>query len=65
MSNEPPNILDQHWLPHLDPDGSVVLVGQDGTEIVRLMRPDRGSNLFVAGYIVALQAAHLETKGKR
>lgn len=64
LNEEPKNILVQHWQPVFDETG-VRLVGEDGTEILRLLRPDRGSDVFVAGYICALQAMHINKRGRR
>jgi hypothetical protein len=50
------HITDQLWRPLLRHDG-LYLVGQDdGSMILKLCRPDDGSDTLLAGYICALQA---------
>lgn len=59
------HITEQQWILELTNDGSgrVFLVGaEDKTIVALLQRPDRDSSLFMAGYIAALQAAHLREK---
>lgn len=61
--SEPKPITAQHWLPVQDKDG-VSLIGQDGSTILRMARPDTGSDLFLAGYIVGLHAAAMKERSK-
>lgn len=58
---EPKHITEQLWMPEQREDG-VYLVGEDGSAIVKLCRPDHGSDLFIAGYVVALQGKQLSGK---
>lgn len=55
----PKHITEQQWLPELREDG-VYLVGvEDRTVVLKLCRPDRSSDLIIAGYITGLQAHQL------
>lgn len=49
------HITEQLWRPELREDG-VYLIGMDGTVILKMCRPDRGSDLLMASYIAGLQA---------
>lgn len=51
----PKHIIEQLWLPEQREDG-VYLVGEDGTVVLKLCRPDRSSDLMIAGYIMGLQS---------
>ena len=55
---EPKHITDQRWIPEPREDG-VYLIDEDGSAIVKLCRPDRDSDLMIAGYIAGLQAHQL------
>ena len=57
---EPKHITEQQWVPELRDDG-VYLVGADDRSVVlKLGRPDRDSDLIIAGYIAGLQAHQLK-----
>ena len=56
---DPKHITEQQWLPELRDDG-VYLVGADDRSVVlKLGRPDRDSDLMIAGYISGLQSHQL------
>ena len=58
-----PHITEQVWLPELREDGSVYLIGADDqTVILKLCRPDRSSDLLIAGYISGLQGMKVPRK---
>lgn len=58
MSNEPPAkpITEQQWIPDVREDGVYLVGADDRSVVVKLGRPDRGSDLLIAGYIAGLQA---------
>ena len=62
VADEPRHITAQLWSPEQREDG-VYLVGEDGSAVLKLCRPDRGSDLILAGYVVALQAHKLPREG--
>lgn len=47
-------LLDQRWSVRFT-DTEVLIVGEDETTVARLLRPDHGSDLLVAGYIIGMQ----------
>lgn len=46
------------WWPEIRDDG-VYLVTANKDVVLKLCRPDRGSDVLIAGYIAGLQAAHV------
>ena len=60
---EPKHITDQQWLPELRDDGVYLVGADDRTVVVKLSRPDRDSDLIIAGYITGLQAHQLKRFG--
>jgi hypothetical protein len=62
-SNEAPkdplHITEQQWLPELREDGVYLVGANDRTVVLKLCRPDRDSDLIIAGYITGLQAHQL------
>ena len=58
IGEDPTHITEQLWVSEERDDG-VYLIGADGATILKLCRPDRGSDLLIAGYIMGLQAKKL------
>lgn len=58
---DPKHITEQLWMPEQREDG-VYLIGEDGSVVLKLCRPDRGSDLVIAGYIMGLQGKQLPRK---
>lgn len=54
------HITEQQWIPEQREDGVYLVGAEDRSVVLKLCRPDRGSDLFMAGYITALQARHRE-----
>ncbi len=54
-SVEPPHITEQQWVPDVREDGVYLIGADDGSAVLKLCRPDRGSDLMMAGYIAGLQ----------
>lgn len=52
------HVTEQVWGPEIREDG-VYIVAYDGTVVLKLCRPDRGSDLLMAGYIAGLQVQQL------
>lgn len=52
------HITEQMWTPEQREDG-VYLVGEDGSVVLKLCRPDHGSDLVIAGYVMGLQGRKL------
>jgi hypothetical protein len=57
------HITDQLWLPELRDDGVYLVGANDRTVVLKLGRPDRDSDLLIAGYICGLQAHQLKRFG--
>ena len=57
-SEDPKHITEQLWTPERREDG-VYLIGEDGSVILKLCRPDHGSDLVIAGYVMGLQGRKL------
>lgn len=55
----PKHITEQQWLPELRDDGVYLVGAEDRTVVLKLGRPDRDSDLLIAGYITGLQAHQL------
>lgn len=51
-----PHITEQLWIPEPREDGVYLIGSEDRSVVLKLCRPDRGSDLFMTGYIVGLQA---------
>jgi hypothetical protein len=58
------HITDQTWWPDQRADG-VYLIGEDGSAILKLCRPDRGSDLLLAGYLAGLQGKQLSGRKRQ
>jgi hypothetical protein len=56
------HITDQVWVPEQREDGVYLVGAEDHTVILKMCRPDRGSDLLMAGYIAGLQALALRRK---
>jgi Ser/Thr protein kinase RdoA (MazF antagonist) len=56
------HITAQAWLPELREDGVYLIGADDRTVVLKLCRPDRGSDLLIAGYIAGLQVQKLQRK---
>lgn len=50
-----PNVLDQDWIPEEREDGLYLVCAVDRSTVLKLCRPDRGSDIFVAGYIAGMK----------
>jgi Ser/Thr protein kinase RdoA (MazF antagonist) len=50
------HVTEQLWLPEQREDGVYLIAADDRTTILKLCRPDYGSDLLMAGYIAGLQA---------
>ena len=57
-----PHITEQVWLPELRDDGVYLIGADDQTVILKLCRPDRASDLLLAGYISGLQGMKVPRK---
>lgn len=55
-ADEAKGVIQQRWWYSDRGDDGIYLVSEDGSTIAKLLRPDRGSDLLVAGYITGLQA---------
>lgn len=64
MSDPPTNVekhvTEQAWLPEQREDGVYLIGADDRTMVLKLCRPDRGSDLLMAGYIAGLQGQKLQ-----
>jgi Ser/Thr protein kinase RdoA (MazF antagonist) len=58
------HVTEQQWLPDLREDGVYLVAADDRSVVLKLCRPDRGSDLLVAGYVAGLQAGKLSPRGK-
>lgn len=56
------HVTEQVWVSEIREDGVYLLAADDRTVVLKMCRPDRGSDLLMAGYIVAIQAHHLLRK---
>ena len=56
------HITEQVWLPELRDDGVYLIGADDRTVILKMCRPDRGSDLLIAGYISGLQGLKVPRK---
>lgn len=54
------HITEQQWLPELRDDGVYLVGAEDRSVVLKLGRPDRDSDLIIAGYISGLQARQLK-----
>lgn len=59
---EPVHIMAQLWVPEIRDDGVYLVGALDKTTVLKMARPDRDSDLLMAGYIAALQSMHLQRK---
>jgi hypothetical protein len=61
MIPDPPrHLTEQTWTHEQRTDG-VYLVGEDGSAILKLCRPDEASDLLIAGYVMGLQVDKLSS----
>jgi hypothetical protein len=58
-SKDPKHITEQLWVPEQREDGVYLVGAEDRTVILKLGRPDHGSDLLIAGYITGIQALAL------
>ena len=56
------HITEQAWVPELREDGVYLVGADDRTVVLKMCRPDRGSDLFIAGYIAGLQGQKVPRK---
>lgn len=56
------HVTEQTWLPELREDGVYLVGADDQLPVLKMCRPDRGSDLLMAGYIAGLQAQKLSRK---
>lgn len=56
--DKPFSIFDQKWDVRFT-ENEVFVIGEDGSTVARLARPDHGSDLALAGYIIGLQVRAL------
>lgn len=61
---DPKHITEQQWLPDLRDDGVYLIGADDRSVVLKLGRPNRGSDLLIAGYITALHAHQLKRFSK-
>jgi len=54
------HITEQVWVPEVREDGVYLIGADDRSVILKLCRPDRGSDLFIAGYVAGIQAGKLK-----
>lgn len=54
------HITEQEWQPEVREDGVYLVAADDRTPVLKLCRPDSGSDFLIAGYISALQSMHLK-----
>jgi hypothetical protein len=60
----PEPITEQLWVPEVRGDGVHLVGADDKSTVLRLCRPDHGSDLLIAGYIAGLQAKALKEDGR-
>ena len=56
------HVTEQDWLPEQREDGVYLIGAKDRTVILKLCRPDRGSDLLMADYIAGLQGLNLRKR---
>lgn len=56
------HIIDQYWEPSYREDGVYLVGHDDGSMVMKLCRPDDGSDTLLAGYICALQAQKIRER---
>lgn len=49
------HVTEQPWVPELREDGVYLIAEHDRSVVLKLCRPDQGSDLLMAGYLAALQ----------
>lgn len=64
-TGETKHITEQLWLPELREDGVYLIGADDRTVVLKMCRPDRGSDLFIAGYIAGLQAQKVQRESAK
>jgi hypothetical protein len=55
------HVTEQLWVPEVREDGVYLVGADDHAPVLKMCRPDHGSDLLMAGYIAGLQA----TRGTR
>lgn len=53
------HVTEQQWIPEVREDGVYLIAAEDKTVVLKLCRPDHGSDLLIAGYISGLQGLKL------
>lgn len=53
------HVTEQSWVPEVREDGVYLVAADDHTVVLKLCRPDRDSDLLMAGYIAGLQGHQL------
>ncbi len=61
----PKHITEQFWRLEEREDGIYLVGADDRTAVLKMCRPDRGSDLLMAGYITGLQVEALRSEAKR
>jgi len=59
---DPKHITEQLWVPEQREDGVYRVGVEDRSVVLKLCRPDRGSDLLLAGYVMGLQGRSLRPK---
>lgn len=59
MSEPRKFVADQLWEFEIREDGVYLVAADDRTVVLKMCRPDHGSDLLMAGYIMGLQAREL------
>lgn len=59
QEQKPKHVTEQMWVPEIREDGIYLIASDDRTTVIKLCRPDRDSDLLMAGYITGLQAHQL------
>jgi len=54
------HVTEQLWVPEVREDGVYLVTANDRTSVMKLCRPDHGSDLLMAGYISGLQAMKVQ-----
>ena len=62
QDHKPKHVSEQVWVPEIREDGIYLLAADDRTVVLKMCRPDHGSDLLMAGYIIALQTHQLLRK---
>jgi hypothetical protein len=57
------HVTEQLWVPEVREDGVYLVAADDHTTVLKLCRPDRDSDLLMAGYVTGLQVHQLRGRG--